>query len=755
MKEIRIDSNKSCTAVTTQKVVTDFADVTLKTNDTIKMKLDCASKDEFLNAKIDTETKRATERESELESQIVAGGKVTDVTVDGSSVVKEKVAEIELQPIRDSVSSEAARAQSAEASISASVSSLQSDLSAETSRATAREDELEKAISEGGKIQDVKVDGESVVTDKVANIDLQPVWDSISSEAARAAEAEEKLAADLSTEVSARKSVVEALQTGIDAEVARAKEAEDKIIEDASSSFRAVDDEIEVLNSSVEAIEDKIPSQASPDNQLADKDYVNSSIATSTATFRGTVDSLDALKALAGDLNDYAFVEVKDETTGLTLRYDRYKYSETSSAETGNWAFEYTLNNSSFTSDQWKAITSGITSDLVTQIATNKDAIAQETADREDAIYNVELNLDEEITRAKAEESALSESISSEAARATAKETELETAISQAGKIDDVQVNGTSVVSDKVANIDLTSYVLKAGDTMTGALNVPVINDQNANTAITIATGTNSKSYFQSRKFRGQGDANTYNHAIDFGYSGHDRMDFYEYGGVFNFWANRGSSKLEGDNNRVASLQHGKILERGNTLTYPGKSGTFALTDDVAEGDTQTLTDAKAYSDDNYRQVFLRYSANQDGSGMTEKWQRGQKYIGAYVAHDASTDYKDYSWTQFVGDTYCETSTSTTVSLTLTDENDVSYTNDMASLTITVPSSVYHGFYSGVNFKTGSTIPTVAFTNSSSLPLKLVLRGLAIDTYTPKQNITCQMMFYCDGINVYCYMNEV
>ena len=129
--------------------------------------------------------------------------------------------------------------------------------------------------------------------------------------------------------------------------------------------------------------------------------------------------------------------------------------------------------------------------------------------------------------------------------------------------------------------IDLSDYVKKSGDTMTGALNVPTINNQNSNTQIAINTGTNANSYFQSRKFRGQGDANAYNHAIDFGYSGHDRFDFYEYGGVFNFWMNSSSNKLEGNGNRVASLQLGKLLERGNTLTYPNKSGTFALISDL------------------------------------------------------------------------------------------------------------------------------------------------------------------------------
>ena len=112
---------------------------------------------------------------------------------------------------------------------------------------------------------------------------------------------------------------------------------------------------------------DKIPTQASAQNQLADKDFVNSSIATSTATFRGTVTSTTALAALTGDLNDYAFVQNIDPTTGQTLSYDRYKWVE-SGGDYGHWKYEYTLNNSSFTSDQWTAINSGITCQIVTDL---------------------------------------------------------------------------------------------------------------------------------------------------------------------------------------------------------------------------------------------------------------------------------------------------------------------------------------------------------------------------------------------------
>ena len=109
---------------------------------------------------------------------------------------------------------------------------------------------------------------------------------------------------------------------------------------------------------------DKIPPEASASNQLADKSFVNSSISTATATFRGTVTTTQALAALTGDLNDYAYLQNIDPTTGQTLSYDRYKWVE-SGGDYGHWKYEYTLNNSSFTSDQWAAINSGITCQIV------------------------------------------------------------------------------------------------------------------------------------------------------------------------------------------------------------------------------------------------------------------------------------------------------------------------------------------------------------------------------------------------------
>ncbi len=109
--------------------------------------------------------------------------------------------------------------------------------------------------------------------------------------------------------------------------------------------------------SDIKSINDKIPTTASSTNQLADKDFVNSSVSTATATFRGTVNSVAELPTTGADINDYAFINTTD-SAGNTV-YKRYKYDGTA------WVFEYELNNSSFTASQWATINSGLTSDSI------------------------------------------------------------------------------------------------------------------------------------------------------------------------------------------------------------------------------------------------------------------------------------------------------------------------------------------------------------------------------------------------------
>ena len=117
-----------------------------------------------------------------------------------------------------------------------------------------------------------------------------------------------------------------------------------------------------LLQDAIDAIEAVIPNAATSSNQLADKDFVNHSIATNTATFKGTYNSLAELQHVTATNNDYAFV-IETDAVGNEY-YDRYKYNGS------QWIFEYKVESTPFTAAQWAAIQSGITSALVTKIGT-------------------------------------------------------------------------------------------------------------------------------------------------------------------------------------------------------------------------------------------------------------------------------------------------------------------------------------------------------------------------------------------------
>ena len=147
------------------------------------------------------------------------------------------------------------------------------------------------------------------------------------------------------------------------------------------------------IETDIDNIEKLIPEQATEQNQLADKEFVNSSISTATATYRGAYNLVSDLSlttsateqqiaaalatkmaalSIEPDNNDYCFVQIPtaDATPTQIARVDRYKYNGT------DWAFEYSLNNSGFTAAQWAALNSGITSGLVTKLSdlpTNSD----------------------------------------------------------------------------------------------------------------------------------------------------------------------------------------------------------------------------------------------------------------------------------------------------------------------------------------------------------------------------------------------
>lgn len=87
------------------------------------------------------------------------------------------------------------------------------------------------------------------------------------------------------------------------------------------------------------------------------------------------------------------------------------------------------------------------------------------------------------------------------------------------------------------------------------------------------ATGEGEGNYFQCRKFRGEGDASTYYHALEFGYAGHNQWDFFEYGGIYNFYQNTtsdGSGKVNLFQISPDGVTSHKPLIAESTLTAKG-----------------------------------------------------------------------------------------------------------------------------------------------------------------------------------------
>lgn len=126
--------------------------------------------------------------------------------------------------------------------------------------------------------------------------------------------------------------------------------------EDAKNKVETIETDLQDAIEKATTFADKIPEAASATNKLADRDFVNSSIATATAEFKGTYNSIEELESVGADKNDYAFVREVDQAGNVL--FNKYKWSET------GWLWEYTLNNSSFTAAQWAAINSQITETL-------------------------------------------------------------------------------------------------------------------------------------------------------------------------------------------------------------------------------------------------------------------------------------------------------------------------------------------------------------------------------------------------------
>ena len=210
-------------------------------------------------------------------------------------------------------------------------------------------------------------------------------------------------------------------------------------------------------------------------------------------------------------------------------------------------------------------------------------------------------------------------------------------------------------------------------------------------------------------------------------------------------------------------------------VTYSKPCGMFTIT--VYDAVITTENDYQTYTQAEIDQMFRALSVKQGTI-----WHFGNEIegIGENIESSIKANVNDFYFNNVTGYIYkCISftddktiwnyissikdsmdyfldNTDTTIECLLEDNKDMTYTADnISSMQIVIPNTVKHGFCAGVNFKSGDNPPSVNFVNNSNFELKIMVFGLSASSYTPSANRTIMMSIFCDGINVYCYINEV
>ena len=239
--------------------------------------------------------------------------------------------------------------------------------------------------------------------------ELDVVIEDLATEIENRKNADETLQNNINTEIQNRINGDNTLQNDINAEIQNRIETDINLTNSLNDEIQnriSEDDLLEInlnteiqnrtdadinLSNRITHIEDLLPNQASSSNQLADKSFVNSSIQTNTANFRGNWNTWSDVPSDDVDLypqdyagnriptvNDYLVVQNASDYPSDTLVGEwRFKYTGVWSTNGKNgWMPEYQVNEEPFTSEQLFAINSGITSDKVSLYdshVTNKD----------------------------------------------------------------------------------------------------------------------------------------------------------------------------------------------------------------------------------------------------------------------------------------------------------------------------------------------------------------------------------------------
>lgn len=171
-------------------------------------------------------------------------------------------------------------------------------------------------------------------------------------------------------------------------------------IADLQTENEGIKSRLDNAEDDIDDIEEVIPAQATSSNQLADKAFVNSSVQTATANFRGnwatwaavptdpTLYPVDYAGVTTPSTNDYMVVQDASGYTEETLEGTwRFKYGGVWATDgKSGWNPEYQVNETPLTAAQLAALNSGATTALISQITTNENDIAGLETDKQDKL---------------------------------------------------------------------------------------------------------------------------------------------------------------------------------------------------------------------------------------------------------------------------------------------------------------------------------------------------------------------------------
>lgn len=267
-------------------------------------------------------------------------------------------------------------------------------------RDTTNQTRILPEVAEVGQRIDLKV-GDEATRAKGVEGQLRTDVDAASSAAGAAqstADTAKSTAEAAQSAAGTAQSKAEAAQSAASAADTKAGQAQ-TAASTAQSAAEAADTKATDAQTRVTTVEGKIPAQASSSNQLADKNFVNSSIEQSAAnrvTYDQAGNPFPTRAALTGastfyfngvaytpNAHDYALV-VADEGAPAPFTGGQTRFEWSGSA----WVYAYGINDKPFTSDERAAIESGITSEKVTQI----DTLTTAVSDLQDTVGDLEAN---------------------------------------------------------------------------------------------------------------------------------------------------------------------------------------------------------------------------------------------------------------------------------------------------------------------------------------------------------------------------